>query len=157
MLAQACTTSQQRISQILVRQGRPAPGSDLAEMLALATEGLVTGDAWLLPIELQAREERREQARQYARRFASGELVASPTGRLSLASLGRYGKQLGLGGRPAAGQHAAASAPLAVQEPAGDVDRGLLAKVDTAALVAELSARLVPGATSARPTTLGKE
>jgi hypothetical protein len=154
-LADACGTSQQRISQILLRQARPAPGSDLAEMLSLVTEGQVTVDGWLLPVEVQAREARREHARQSAVRVRDAERVTDARIRLPTDALGRAGQRLGLVPPSSAPRHRRSPACEPRELEAGE-NRSPLATVDTAALIAELSARLVQPAVEAQAVMAGK-
>lgn len=96
MLAEACGFSQQRISFILCRQSRPGPDSELAQLIAVVTQGVVPPEGWLLPFEAQAREERRARAAERGQLYSSEGPHAPPQGRRHIPQLGDFAPMLGM-------------------------------------------------------------
>ncbi len=98
MLARACGYSQQRLSYILCRYSRPAPDTELAQLIALVTEGQVPPEGWLTTEERRAWQASRERAATHGRRLAAlaGGGLAPPEGRQHVPALGDLGPRLGL-------------------------------------------------------------
>jgi len=65
-LADACSLSQQSISNYKTRSSRPDPGSLAAELIAIATGGYVSAAGWLTEAETRRRRQHRARAAQYA-------------------------------------------------------------------------------------------
>lgn len=66
-LANACSVSQQTISDYKRCSARPDPGSELASLIEIATGGFVLAAGWLTTDEVQRRRENQERAANFAR------------------------------------------------------------------------------------------
>jgi hypothetical protein len=65
-LANACSVSQQTISEYKRRAARPDPGSEIAFLIEIATGGFVLAAGWLTTDEVRLRRENQKRAANFA-------------------------------------------------------------------------------------------
>lgn len=70
-LADACSVSQQTISEYKRRAARPDPGSELAFLIEVATGGFVLAAGWITTEEVRLRRQNQKRAARFAKLEAS--------------------------------------------------------------------------------------